>query len=248
MTARRGEHEQWLERDVELGGVPRDSHAFALTLAADELLVAALDGLSEQEERAPFEPKRATDERASSSAAPEAPPRPKPALGGWRAGARVAFERFAGGQRHFGADGLLRLTIAPRLTLDLAFGARRGSSVSSSNGEVTSRALSAGGGLRYALVTEPLAAGLGLGVQGDWVRFEGRATLPATRENDHAGLACYAQLLAFTSLRLGGPAWLDVAAASGLPLRAQEAADTGRRATGVSGLQLALFMALSFEL
>lgn len=113
---------------------------------------------------------------------------------------------------------------------------------------MTSRALSTGRSLRYALVTEPFAAGLGLGVQAAWVRVEGRATLPGTKEADHAGFACYAQSLAFASLRLGGRAWLDVAAASGLALRGQDAMDTGRRATGVSGLQSALFIALSFEL
>lgn len=246
VVSRREGSERQLQRLVALAEVPRDSRAFTVALVTDELLRAVSTALLE-DLRLDDEPPSAAPALASAPLldAPAADPEQSRS---WRVGIRSAAEHFLGGQTHVGGDGLLQMTLGGNFALELALGLRQGLAVDTSNGRVTSHALTAGSNVRYALIDRPFAAGLGLGLHMAWVRLEGSALRSTIDDESLEGLACYGQATSFAAFELGGPWWFDVTAALGLPVRAVEATDSGRTATGVSGVQLALFGALTLEL
>jgi hypothetical protein len=236
--------ERRLERDVVLTQTPPDSHAFTVVLVADELLRVAEAASSEAASlEAPAPSELEATPVVDASAKPAAT---KERL--WRGGVRAAAEHFFGGQTHLGGDGLLRMSLSARSSLELALGVRRGLVVDANNGRVRSRSLAMTGGLHHVLVTRPFEAGVGLGLNLAWVRLRGDAPRATIDADGLSGLTCYAQTSSFLSVRLGGSFWFDTSAVLGLPLRAIEATDSGRAATGVSGLQLSLRTGLTIDL
>lgn len=236
--------ERRLERDVELAQTPADSRAFTVALVADELLSAA--EAASREAALPASPPPAELDTTPSADEVAAPATHEDRA--WRGGVRAAAEHFLGGQTHLGGDALLRLSLNERSSLELAVGARRGLAVDANNGRVRSRSISATGGLHHVLVAQPFEAGLGLGLNLAWVRLTGDAPRATIAADGVSSLACYAQTSSFLSVRIGGSVWFDASAVLGLPLRAVEATDSGRAATGVSGLQLSLRTGLTMDL
>lgn len=235
--------ERRLERQVVLAQTPRDSRAFTVALVADELL-------------------RAAEAVSSEAARPDQPPAPdmapqavddvsRPTVKqerSWHGGVRGAAEHFLGGQTHLGGDGLLRMSLGAGSALELALGVRRGLAVDAANGRVRSRSLTSTGGLQQVLVTRPFEAGIGFGLNLAWVRLSGEAPRATVAADGVSGLACYAQASSFVSVRLGHSLSFETSAVLGLPLREVEATDSGRAATGVSGLQLSLRTGLTMDL
>jgi hypothetical protein len=239
--------ERRLERDVDLAQTPRDSRAFTVALVADELLSVAEAASSEAASPAAPSSSSSSELEATSVVDAVAKPAAKKERP-WRGGVRAAAEHFFGGQTHLGGDGLLRMSLSPRSSIELALGVRRGLSVDASNGRVRSRSLTTTGGLHHVLVARPFEAGVGLGLNVAWVRLRGDAPRATIDADALSGLACYAQTSSFLSVRLGGSFWFDTSAVLGLPLRAVEATDSGRAATGVSGLQVSLRTGLTIDL
>jgi hypothetical protein len=230
-------------RDLDLARVPSDGRAFAVALAADELLQAswielALERDKKKPVRAPLEV-RTTVETALRKGRVLPPP---------RFGARASGERFGGGQTHFGADATFDAPITSWLRFAVAAGAREGRTVRSERGEISSSALGVDAGFELVFSRHPRFEGaLALGVRGSRVSFEGKAAAGAIDAN-YASFAVFARGGPEAALRLVGPLWLGLGAGLGAPLRAIEADDGESAATGMSGLELSFAAGLSVEL
>ena len=130
-------------RDLLLDKLPADGRPLALAVAAEELLRAswaelALRGVHSAETAAPPEV-RAVVEKST----PPTPPPPRyTALG-----ARLSFERFLGGQTHYGADLFGQLPLGPIASGLLAVGVRRALSEQAPHGSLGATALSAEAGV-----------------------------------------------------------------------------------------------------
>jgi hypothetical protein len=237
-----------VSRKVELAGMPRDSRAFAVALAVNELLGADWAG------PAPSETAQPSTFEAAASASPlametDAAPTPLPqARNPWRLGVGAAVERFQGGQTHWGGDAGLLVPVHERVGLRVAAGVRQGLETEAPNGRVRSRGLSFTSGARYLLLRAPFELGVSVGAQGEWIQLEGITTDASVSAREFSGFAVYAQAGVSGALRLAGPVWLEAAAAVGVPLRGLEATDEGETATGASGLQLSSSFAVSIEL
>jgi hypothetical protein len=230
-------------RDLDLARVPSDGRAFAVALAADELLQAswvelALERDKKKPVRAPLEV-RTTVETALRKGRALPPP---------RFGARASGEHFGGGQTHFGADATFDAPITSWLRFAVAAGAREGRTVSSERGEISSSALGVDAGFELLLYSHPRFEGaLALGARGSRVSFEGKAAAGAIDAN-YASFAVFARGGPEAALRLVGPFWLGLGAGLGAPVRAIEADDGEVTATGMSGLELSFAAGLSVEL
>lgn len=229
-------------RDLDLGNVPGDGRAFAVALAADELVQASWVELALERRR---EPSHAPSEVRTSV---ERALRASGALPVARIGARAAAERFAGGQLHFGADAALQVPVFDGLRLELAFGARQGRTAESTRGDVTSNVLGGGLALELLVVEEPDFEGwVEAGVRASHVRFAGHA-LEGAVASDFSGLAVYARGGPGAALHVLGPFWVTGGLWAGAPIRALEAHDGDRVATAVAGLELAAAAGLTLEL
>jgi hypothetical protein len=223
--------------------VPSDGRAFAVALAADELLQAswielALERGKEKPVRAPVEVRKTVESALRKGRA--LPPA--------RFGARVAAERFGGGQTHLGADATFDAPISSWLRFAVAAGAREGRTVGSEHGENSSSALGVDAGFELLLYSHPrFESSLALAARGSRVSFEGKAQAGATDAN-YASFAIFARGGPEAALRLVGPLWLGLGAGVGAPLRAIDADDGESTATGMSGLELSLAAGLSVEL
>lgn len=232
-------------RDLSLEKLPADGRAFALAVAAEELLRAswaelALRGVHSAETAAPPEV-RAIVDRAERR--PPSPPRRFVALGG-----RVGFERFAGGQTHYGADLFAAVPLGSLAGALLALGARRALDVQALHGSIGATAFSAELGVSLSFLRR---GGLELGAFAAErllsVGFEPDAAPGASARSQH-GLA----LVSRTGLGLafGSPGVLRsyTSLGAGIPLQSLSASDGGAVVTGVSGLELFASTGLALEL
>ena len=241
-----------LDRQVDLSHVPLDSRAFAVALAADELLRA---GWAELEEAAAPAPSASPEvavaagaaiEDVPASAAPQSaafPPSDSVSLG-----LRAALESFGGGLTLWGADVALHVPLAARLDLQLAPGIRKGVEVSAPHGSIESRALSLAANVRYRLLERGWGLGVGAGLQGAGIELQGTASDPDTAASSYTGFALYAQALLAASVPISGPLSAELGGSLGAPLVALEGTDTGRAAAAASGLQLGASLALLLQL
>jgi len=231
-------------RDLSLEKLPADGRAFALAVAAEELLRAtwaelALRGSEHPEAAAPPEVRAIVEQSGQRSAPPRRP------LG---FGGRLAFEHFLGGQTHYGVDlfGVLPLGgIAGGL---VAIGARRALSEEAPHGSIGASALSAELGLSLAFLHR---GGLELGafVSARLLRvsFEPEADAGAAASAAH-GLALTSRAgLGFAFGRLGVLRSYSTLGA-GLPLKSFSASDAQVTITGVSKLELFASTGLALEL
>lgn len=237
-----------VSRNVDVAGFPRDSRAFAVALAVNELLRADWVGpapaevaASSTREAAPPAPFLAPERGVASPAARPGIP--------WRLSIGAALERFAGGQTFLGGDGSVLVPLASRFGLRLAAGGRQGLQTDAPHGYVRSRALSvASEATYYFLWNTPLELGLGLGAQGEWLELSGLAADANTSTRDLSGFAVYVRAGVSVAWHIASIVWLEAAAHAGVPLRGLEATDSGEMTTGASGLQLSVISGVSVEL
>jgi len=231
-------------RDLSLDKLPADGRAFALAVAAEELLRAtwaelALRGGDHPHRAAPPEVRAIVGQ----SAQPKAEPRRPLALG-----ARLAFEHFLGGQTHYGADLFGALPFARVAGGFLALGARRALSEPAPHGSIGASALSAELGLSLSFLRR---GGLDLGafVSARLLRLsfepEGESGAAASAEHGLAMTSRVGLNLAFGKL---GVVRSYSALGAGLPLKSFSAADTQTTITGASKLELFASAGLAMEL
>jgi len=219
-------------RDLDLSRVPVDGRAFAVAVAADELVRASWAELALESSRSHDVPPPEV-----SAVVARALPRSSSRA---RAGARAAAESFGGGQTHWGGDAYVRTAVSPRLRLELSLGAREALAVDAPHGSVRGTALGAGAVLDFLVHRTPgFEVAAGLGARAAWMRFEGEARSDGVG-GEWAGVALQARATAGVSARLLGPLWAELGGSSGLPVRALEVQDDERVITGTGGLELAL--------
>jgi hypothetical protein len=231
-------------RDLVLGKLPADGRPLAVAVAAEELLRAswaelALRGVHSAQTAAPPEVRAVVEK---STPAPPPPPR-HTALG-----ARLAFERFLGGQTHYGAD-LFGAVPVGRIAGGLfAVGARRALSEQAPQGSLGATALCVEAGVSLAFYRQ---RGL------EWQAFVSGRLLRVSFEPEAAdGAVARAQSgLAVTSrvgfsFAFGRPGLLRSYSmlGAGIPLKSFSASDTGGVVTGVSKLELFGSTGLALEL
>jgi len=231
-------------RDLSLDKLPADGRAFALAVAAEELLRAtwaelALRGADRPQTAAPPEVRAIVDRSGQPPAAPRR-------TAGF--GARLAFEHFLGGQTHSGVDLFGVVPLAGVAAGLVAIGARRALSEQAPNGSIGASALSAELGLSLAFVQR---GGLDLSAFVSErllrVSFEPEAEPGAAASAAH-GLALTSRVglgLAFGRL---GLVRSYSALGAGLPLKSFSAADTQTTITGASKLELFASTGIALEL
>jgi hypothetical protein len=238
-------------RDLSLDKLPADGRALALAVAAEELLRAswaelALRGVHRPDTAPPPEV-RAVVERAA----------PAPLARSFTAiGARLALERFTGGQTHYGGDVFLALPLGTRAGVMAAGGARRALSVQAPHGSIGARALSGELGLSLPLLRLPaLELGAFVSARVLWLRYEASAA-----GGGAAGVAAGAQASSRSGVAVVSRGGLVLAFGRhgvvrsystfgvGLPLRAFSASDSGTTVTGTSGVEVFGATGLAFEL
>ncbi len=230
-------------RDLSLDKLPADGRALALAVAAEELLRAswaelALRGVHSPDTAAPPEVRAVVEKSAT----------PPSARRFTAFGARLSFERFLGGQTHYGAD-LFGAVPLGRIAGGLwAVGARRALSQQAAHGSIGATALSVEAGVSVAFLQR---RGLDLGafVSGRLLRvsFEPEAASGAAA-TAQSGLAVTSRV--GLALAFGSPGLLRSYSAlgAGLPLRSFSASDTGGIVTGASKLELFASTGLAVEL
>jgi hypothetical protein len=231
-------------RDLSLEKLPADGRAFALAVAAEELLRAtwaelALRGPDNSQTAAPPEVRAIVDNAEHASAAPRRP---------FGLGGRLAFEHFLGGQTHYGVD-LFGIAPFGRIAGGfLALGARRALSEQAPHGSIGASALSAELGLSLSFWQR---GGLDLGafVSGRLLRlnFEPEAEAGATASAEHGLVVISRAGLGFAFGRLGVVRSYSTLGA-GLPLKSFSASDAQVTVTGASKLELFASTGLALEL
>lgn len=218
-------------RDVNLAQLPGDGRAFALAVAAEELLRAtwaelALRGVKRPETAAPPEVRAVVEPREAEPARFDA------------FGARVAFEHYGGGQTHYGGDVFWFHPVGSWLGLEIGAGARNGLTVSAPDGSISGSALVLGLSLKPSLLrlTDFEIAAL-LGLHASRVSFDAEADSQAT-SRAASGYALYGR--AGFAFVLGSQRSLrsQTQLGTGVPLSTFSATDGGRVATGVSELEV----------
>lgn len=231
--------EKRIGRDIDLNHVPSDGRAFALAVAADELLRASWAELALAKQRAP-EPKPAQPEAASPP--PVAEPRvvepaalTQPSFAALGAG--FGLEAYTGGQLHFGIDVFWLQPLTAWLRLGVTAGVRRGLTVDAPSGSIASRAIHLELSFRPMLVStsifslDALVALRGAEV---WFVPEPITGAQGTKTNSEAlfgrgGLAL--------SLGRAGSLRSVTTLGAGAPLRSFSASEGGEIVTGVSGAE-----------
>jgi hypothetical protein len=230
-------------RDLLLDKLPADGRALALAVAAEELLRAswaelALRGVHSPQTAPPPEVRAVVEKSATPPSVPRFT----------AFGARLAFERFLGGQTHYGADLFGAVPLGRIAGGLLAVGARRALSQQAEHGSIGATALSVEAGVSLAFLQR---RGLDLGafVSGRVlrVRFEPEATAGATA-SEQSGLAVTSRV--GLALAFGSPGLLRSYSAlgAGLPLKSFSASDSGGIVTGASKLELFASTGLALEL
>ncbi len=230
-------------RDLSLDKLPVDGRAFALAVAAEELLRATWAELALRGER----PASAAppEVRAIVEKSGKPPARPRRPVG---LGARLAFEHFLGGQTHYGVDLFGVVPFGGIAGGFLAMGARRALAEQAPHGSIGASVLSAELGLSLAFLQR---GGLELGafVSGRLLRvnFEPEADAAASTSAAH-GLAMTSRVgLCLAFGRLGVLRSYSTLGA-GLPLKSFSASDTDTTITGASKLELFASTGLALEL
>ena len=231
-------------RDLSLDKLPADGRAFALAVAAEELLRATW--AEQAVRRAPGQDTAAPlDVRASVGRSGQAQAVPRRPAG---VGARLSFEHFLGGQTHYGVD-LFGVVPFGRVAGGLlAVGARRALSDPAPHGSIGASALSAELGLSLTFLRR---GGLDLGafMSARLLRlsFEPEAAAGASASAAH-GLAMTSRVgLALAYGKLGVLRSYS-ALGAGLPLKSFSAADEQATITGASKLELFASAGLALEL
>jgi hypothetical protein len=225
-----------LVRDVDLDRVPPDGRAFAIAVAAEELLRASW---------AELELRDRTREKPAPlplpKAAPSSPEQPTPApheRHGDALGARFALEHYGHGQTQFGGDVSWSRPLVSSVGMTLAFGVRKGLDTDSEHGRVQSSALSAELGLEPRLVSlGAVSLQLPVALRGVRATFTGLAADGAVAR-EHAGYALFARAGLSLAVAPRGPFRARTSAGVGAPLRSFSASDAGERVTGIGGLEL----------
>lgn len=225
-----------LVRDVDLGRVPPDGRAFAIAVAAEELLRASWAELELRD--------RKREKPSPLPLQPEEPPSPdEPAPApleshGDAFGARFALEHYGHGQTQFGGDVSWSRPFVSSVGMTLAFGMRRGLDTDSEHGRVQSSALSAELALEPRLVSlGAVSLHLPLALRGVRAAFTGLAAHGAIAR-EHAGFALFARTGLSLVVAPRGPFRARTSAGAGAPLRSFSASDAGERVTGMGGLEL----------
>ena len=232
--------EKRVSRDVDLSSMPPDGRALAIAVAADELVWASWAEIGYRGT------KRRTKAPPQVVVAVEQNLQPPPTA--VRVGAQLAAEHFAAGLTQIGADALCALPLAQRLRLKIAAGARQGLSVHAPDGRVESTATAAALDVGLLLLkSQRTELSWTLGSRFAWIHLQGEGDAGALG-NSLNGLTVYARTGLGAALHLGSSMWLEFGAGAGLPLRAIEANDSGRRITGVSGLEQSAFLSLQGDL
>ena len=230
-----------LSRDVDLSQVPNDGQAFAIALAADELVWAswaeiAIKG-SPRKAKAPAQ--LVTEVKRSIE---PATPLPR------RLGMQGAMDHYLRGHTQFGPDIVLAFNWAPRFGLRIGGGYRQGLEVVAPDGRIKSSAIAMNLDLvAIVLQSNRLELSWTLGERSAWCHFKGDAG-PQALNGELSGLTIYARTGLIAAIRMGGHLWLELGAGAGVPLRALEATDSGQVITGVSGLEQSALIAATGEL
>jgi hypothetical protein len=230
-----------LSRDVDLSRVPLDGRAFAVALAADELLWASWAEIALHRPRHEITaPKRLVTEVEHSIK----PSRDALTLVGLQWGV----EHYQRGQTQFGPDAAFDLHFTPRLGLRLTAGYRQATQVTAADGQVQTVSVRAATDLTSALLrSRALQLAWTIGTESIWCRFRGE-TSGESLARDFTGLALYARTGLLFTLRIHDPVWLQLGVGAGYALRGVEATDAGRVITGVSGFQQSVLTAVMGEL
>ncbi len=236
-----------VSRDVELARMPRDSRAFAVALAVNELLGADWVGPSPWETAPPAPPDVAATPPLALELGALRTPLPA-AQRPFRLSVGLAAERFQGGQTHWGGDAGLLVPLQDRFGLRAAAGVRQGLDADAPHGRVRSRAFSFTSDARYLVWRSPFELAVFVGAHAEWVMLQGIATDASASARELSGFAVYAQAGASGALQIARPLWIEAGVSIGVPVRGLEATDGGETATGASGLQLASSVAVSIEL
>jgi len=229
--------EKRIGRDIDLRHVPADGRAFALAVAADELLRASWAELALAKQREP-RAKPAAQKPPPPPPPPAAPPPARPETQFTALGLGLGLDSYTGGQLHFGLDAFWVQPLWMGFRLGLSAGVRRGLTVDAPSGSIDSRAIHLELSLRPALVGSSiyrLDALLGLGVSEVWFVPEPSAGAEGTESNSQALFGRVG--LALTLGRVGSVRSVSSAGAGG-PLRSFSVSDGGEVVTGVSGLEL----------
>jgi len=226
-------------RDVDLAHVPADGRAFALAVAAEELLRAswaelALDRDKASTQARPPEP----PPRKPPPPRPLPPPPPASEPSYDALGVAFGFEHYGGGQTHFGADLFWLHPVFESLFVRLGAGARRALSVDAPHGTVSAAAAGAELALYPVLLSlgavrlDALVALRGLRV---WYGAKPAVGAISQRGVDYA---LYGRAgLALSIGRVGSVRSISTLGAGG-PFRSFSAADAGEVVTGVSGVEV----------
>ncbi|MGE0323327.1 MAG: hypothetical protein AB7S68_13540 [Polyangiaceae bacterium] len=223
-------------RDVDVRGYSQEAQALAVAIATEELVRASwveleLDSSRDHQAEEAHERRPAADvvHRVNQDT-----------IGANEAGLRIdlrgAFEAYAAGQTHLGADLTLRKNVADDFGLGLALGPRLALSESSRLGDVDAKLL-AGEAFLFLDIFHVAMLRLDweVGLRGGWVRFESR-TKSGSEVSQGAPL-----LIARTSVGLDlslDPTWyLTLKAGTGYSLLGATATGRGRELTGVSGVE-----------
>ncbi len=236
-----------LVRDVDLRDVPEDGRAFALAVAAEELLRASWAELSvRRSTQSQVEPVPAPAPPPSLPP-PEPAPEPPPPDNHSALGLRFAVEHYTEGYTELGPDMVWGQAVLPWLDLGVAVGARRGLAVDAPHGSISALAMSGElfGEFRL-LEAQYLRLDASTGLRGARVWFSATADSDA-EATDSAGNALYAT--AGLVLSLGPPGFLRSRSHLGVgaPLKSFAVSDAGRVVAGMSGLMLYASTGVSWE-
>lgn len=226
-------------RDVDLSHVPSDGRAFALAVAAEELLRASWAELALSREKATLRTEREATQPAAAATGPAPPPAPRRAESRLHAlGVRVGFEHYTGGQTQFGAD---LFWIHPGLgwmAFGLGLGARRALAVDAATGTISATALGGDVSLRPRLLSAGVLNLDGvLALRIAQVYFSGS---PAGGGVGHDSASTVLYGRAGVSLAVGrrGSVRSLSELGAGAPLRSFSASEAGEIVTGVSGVEV----------
>ena len=221
-----------LARDVDLGRVPSDGRAFAIAVAAEELLRASWAELDLRErKRDRPSPARAGAETSPSSS-------PPPVAPGNALGARFALEHYTHGQTQFGGDVCWSRALAPSLGVTLGLGLRKGLDTDAEHGSVQSSAIAAELALEPQLVSGgAFSLNAVFALRGAQASYRGVAVDGAIARAQ-VGYALFARGGFSLVATPGAGVLARTGIGAGAPLRSFSAADAGERVTGMGGLEL----------
>ena len=229
-----------VRRDVDLSRIPEDGRVAAIAIESDELLRASWAEVALDTARARQAQVEARPQVVGSVAQVTAP-----RAEGGGVGARAAVEHFFGGTTLYGADGVGRLQLSPRIALEIAGALRFGPSVAAAHGRVS--ALAAGGSLallvRIAGGGRRASLAAGAGVSAGWLEFRAEPA-PGAEGSAYGNLLAVARLRLLGRLTLGrwlhGTAGLD----GGVAVRGVEATDAGVVVTRARGAMIGATLGL----